>query len=145
MARAVFLGQRAFLISAIHKSRSRAESAASRSIDENPNRERPKHTKGIPSMDEYESLSHTKWECKYHVVFIPRCRRKTLFGPVRTAKKRCRCSWFSRLTGRERIALLWRLASQRRRPRLPRGIVELLAVRVIEGKSAIRSPARGYV
>ena len=22
-------------------------------------------------MDEYESLSHTKWECKYHVVFIP--------------------------------------------------------------------------
>jgi putative transposase len=26
-------------------------------------------------MDEYESLSHTKWECKYHVVFIPKCRR----------------------------------------------------------------------
>jgi hypothetical protein len=24
-------------------------------------------------MDEYESLSHTKWECKYHVVFIPKC------------------------------------------------------------------------
>jgi len=29
-------------------------------------------------MDEYESLSHTKWECKYHVVFILKCRRKTL-------------------------------------------------------------------
>ena len=29
-------------------------------------------------MDEYESLSHTKWECKYHVVLIPKCRRKTL-------------------------------------------------------------------
>jgi putative transposase len=29
-------------------------------------------------MDELESLSHTKWECKYHVVFIPKCRRKTL-------------------------------------------------------------------
>ncbi len=27
-------------------------------------------------MDEFESLSHTKWECKYHVVFIPKCRRK---------------------------------------------------------------------
>ena len=26
-------------------------------------------------MDEYESLSHTKWECKYHIVFIPKCRR----------------------------------------------------------------------
>jgi putative transposase len=34
-------------------------------------------------MDEYESLSHTKWECKYHVVFIPKCRRKTLFGHIR--------------------------------------------------------------
>ena len=30
-------------------------------------------------MDEYESLSHTKWECKYHVVFIPKCRRKTRY------------------------------------------------------------------
>jgi putative transposase len=29
-------------------------------------------------MDELESLNHTKWECKYHVVFIPKCRRKTL-------------------------------------------------------------------
>ena len=34
-------------------------------------------------MDEYESLSHTKWECKYHVVFIPKCRRKTLYGTLR--------------------------------------------------------------
>jgi len=34
-------------------------------------------------MDEYESLSHTKWECKYHAVFIPKCRRKTLFGKFR--------------------------------------------------------------
>jgi len=33
-------------------------------------------------MDEYESLSHSAWECKYHVVFIPKCRRKTLLGEV---------------------------------------------------------------
>ncbi len=33
-------------------------------------------------MDEYESLSHTKWECKYHVIFIPKCRRKTLYGSL---------------------------------------------------------------
>ena len=39
--------------------------------------------KGIPSMDEYETLSHTKWECKYHVVFIPKCRRRTLYGQLR--------------------------------------------------------------
>jgi putative transposase len=34
-------------------------------------------------MDDYESLSHTKWECKYHVVFTPKCRRKTLYGELR--------------------------------------------------------------
>jgi len=34
-------------------------------------------------MDEVESLSHTKWECKYHVVFIPKCRRKTLYQELR--------------------------------------------------------------
>jgi hypothetical protein len=37
-------------------------------------------------MDDYESLSHTKWECKYHVVFIPKCRRKTLYGELRRLK-----------------------------------------------------------
>ncbi len=30
-------------------------------------------------MDEYHSLSHTVWDCKFHVVFIPKCRRKTLY------------------------------------------------------------------
>jgi putative transposase len=34
-------------------------------------------------MDDYESLSHTKWECKYHVVFIPKYRRKILYGELR--------------------------------------------------------------
>jgi putative transposase len=34
-------------------------------------------------MDDYESLKHTKWECKYHIVFIPKCRRKTLYGQLR--------------------------------------------------------------
>ena len=34
-------------------------------------------------MNEYQSLSHTKWECKYHVVFIPKYRRKVLYGQVR--------------------------------------------------------------
>jgi len=34
-------------------------------------------------MDEYESLSHTRWDCKYHVVFIPKCRRKALYGDLR--------------------------------------------------------------
>ena len=34
-------------------------------------------------MDEARSLNHTKWECKYHVVFIPKCRRKTLYQELR--------------------------------------------------------------
>ena len=34
-------------------------------------------------MDDFESLSHAKWECKYHVVFIPKCRRKVLYGKIR--------------------------------------------------------------
>ena len=34
-------------------------------------------------MDDYQSLSHSKWECKYHVVFIPKCRRMALYGEVR--------------------------------------------------------------
>ncbi|MGH6813228.1 MAG: transposase, partial [Methylocella sp.] len=39
-------------------------------------------------MDEFQSLNHTKWDCKYHVVFIPvvfipKGRKKALFGDVR--------------------------------------------------------------
>lgn len=34
-------------------------------------------------MDVAESLAHTKWDCKYHVVFIPKYRRKTLYGELR--------------------------------------------------------------
>lgn len=40
-------------------------------------------------MDRTESLSHSKWECKYHVVFIPKRRRKTLFGAVESRWARC--------------------------------------------------------
>ena len=31
----------------------------------------------------YQSLSHSKWNCKYHVVFIPKRRRKMVFGQIR--------------------------------------------------------------
>ena len=34
-------------------------------------------------MKEYQSLSHTRWDCKYHVVFIPKRRKKTVFGALR--------------------------------------------------------------
>ena len=34
-------------------------------------------------MHEWESLSHVRWECKYHVVIIPKYRRKVLYGKLR--------------------------------------------------------------
>ena len=34
-------------------------------------------------MERCESLHHTKWECKYHVVWIPKCRKKVLYGQLR--------------------------------------------------------------
>lgn len=49
---------------------------------------------------EQQSLNHTRWECKYHVVFIPKCRRKVLYKELRpylgevfrtlTEQKECR-------------------------------------------------------
>ena len=34
-------------------------------------------------MHEWESLSHVRWECKYHVVIVPEYRRKVLYGKLR--------------------------------------------------------------
>ena len=34
-------------------------------------------------MKDYQSEAHVKWECKYHVVIIPKYRRKVLYGRVR--------------------------------------------------------------
>ena len=34
-------------------------------------------------MRQADSLNHTRWECKYHVVFIPKYRKKALFGQLR--------------------------------------------------------------
>ena len=34
-------------------------------------------------MSNYKSLQHTKWECKYHVVFIPKYRKKLIYGELR--------------------------------------------------------------
>ena len=51
-------------------------------------------------MDESQSLNHTRWDCKYHIVFIPKGRRKTLYVQLRqhlgevfrnlAAQKECR-------------------------------------------------------
>ncbi len=33
--------------------------------------------------ESYQSLAHSKWDCKYHIVFIPKRRRKALYGQIR--------------------------------------------------------------
>src|SRR5215471_11544428 len=77
-------------------------------------------------MDEYKSLSHTKWECKDHVVFIPKGWRKTLFGQLRQHLGEV----FHRLMRRRKVGS--------RRPSVagPRAHVDL-------DPSKIRSAARG--
>jgi putative transposase len=35
------------------------------------------------SMPDYQSLTHTRWDCKYHVVFIPKRRKKVIYGKLR--------------------------------------------------------------
>jgi len=47
-----------------------------------PNVSRQSITKG-KTMDTYGSLSHTTYECKYHIVFIPKYRRKALYTALR--------------------------------------------------------------
>ena len=31
----------------------------------------------------YQNLSHSKWDCKYHIIFVPKFRRKVLYGDIR--------------------------------------------------------------
>lgn len=35
------------------------------------------------ALSSYESLSHSKWDCKFHVVFVPKYRKKVLYGQIR--------------------------------------------------------------
>ena len=47
-------------------------------------------------MNDIHSLSHTKWNCKYHIVFAPKYRRKVFYGEKRAeigAILRELCNW----------------------------------------------------
>jgi len=37
----------------------------------------------MTTTSSYESLAHSKWDCKYHIVFIPKGRKKVLYGKIR--------------------------------------------------------------
>ena len=38
----------------------------------------------MDKVSSYESLSHSKWDCKYHLVFVPKCRKKVLYRKIRS-------------------------------------------------------------
>ena len=40
-------------------------------------------------MNNYRSLNHSKWDCKYHVVFIPKYRKKLLYRELRNELGKC--------------------------------------------------------
>ena len=44
-------------------------------------------------MSNYNNLNHCRWECKYHFVFTPKYRKKTLFGFIRKELKEVRKEW----------------------------------------------------
>jgi hypothetical protein len=43
--------------------------------------------------NDHESLNHTEWECKYHVVFIPKRRRKALYARYASVSATCSGPW----------------------------------------------------
>ena len=44
----------------------------------------PHYEQGGMSMKDNNSLSHTSWNCKYHIVFAPKYRRAVIWGKIRT-------------------------------------------------------------
>ena len=94
-------------------------------------------------MDEKESLSHTKWECKFHVVWIPKYRKKKLFtglrkdlGPVfRSLAEQKECQVLEGHLRPDHVHMLLSIP-----PKLPVSSV----VGFIKGKSAIYI-ARNFV
>jgi putative transposase len=37
----------------------------------------------MSTIEDYHSLAHSKWDCKYHLVFIPKGHKKRLYGTIR--------------------------------------------------------------
>ena len=38
----------------------------------------------LKKKEETDSLAHTKWNCKYHIVFAPKYRRQVIYGQIRS-------------------------------------------------------------
>ena len=60
---------------------------------------RKPNSKEAVQMDN-KSLSHTRWKCQYYIVFIPKYRKKVLYGKVREDVREIK-SGLSESTGQE--------------------------------------------
>ena len=62
------------------------------------------------SLNDINSLSHTKWNCKYHIVFAPKYRRKVFYKEKRAARNNPRAAGrpyytFTRYAGNRGLCL----------------------------------------
>ena len=75
-------------------------------------------------MKNYESRSHTRYDCKYHVVFIPQYRRKKIYGAIR----RHLGEIFHELAKQKESRILGRAFEGRSRPQVHQHSTEVCGV-----------------
>jgi putative transposase len=88
-------------------------------------------------MRAWQSLAHVKWECKYHVVIVPKYRRKALFGHVRKRlgnilRQLCRQKEIELVEGHALLDHVHMVLS------IPPKLSVAMAVGYLKGKSAIQ-------
>ena len=88
-------------------------------------------------MKDWRSQAHVKWECKYHVVIVPKYRKKVLYGRVRRQigkilRELCRQKGIELLEGHARPDHIHVLLS------VPPKYSIAMAIGYLKGKSAIR-------
>ena len=88
-------------------------------------------------MREWQSLAHVKWECKYHIVIVPKYRRKTMFGHVRKRigkllQQLCRHKEIGLIEGHVMLDHIHMLLS------IPPKFSVAMVVGYLKGKSAIQ-------
>ena len=88
-------------------------------------------------MKDWRSQAHVKWECKYHVVILPKYRRKLIYGRLRrqigeTLRELCRQKGLELLEGNARSDHVHLLLS------VPPKYSIAMTIGYLKGKSAIR-------
>ena len=88
-------------------------------------------------MKEWQSLAHVKWDCKYHLVIVPKYRRKVLFGKVRKRvgeilRQLCRQKGVELIEGHVRPDHVHMVLS------IPPKLSVAMTVGYLKGKSAIQ-------